>query len=384
MMRHLAHQAVNFFKPRNHLKLKFKHKETHSHTGTQTVDKKETLHGDDVHSGVTDWSTVVKVRLPPKRPKIEWNSGKNLYVEEYGGFVTGQAGLNTIGDIVTIGSVDQWLYGVGPSATIFGGNKGFTPLIGFQANQTNTGGAFYGSVPQPASDKLFLSACNVKVGLCNMTSTSCTAWVYVFESLQNQENSPRDQWNRLTAADTLGRTFSAQPGAGLEAGGTIGYVNIGSLGITPNMTPDFKRAYKTLKVHRVNLAAGAQEDMDFMVKINQLGDVAKYIAQNPLLTPSPATWVVGNIQNSYQRGCVSMLIVAKGQIVDDNTVANVVSTAAVRLGVTVLKEHIFKNVVASQDKFNLAAQSVQIGSGAALANQKTINIVDANAPQVQA
>lgn len=355
-------------------RLSFGHKKkSHGH-GTQV----EKLKGDDVHSGVTDASYHVMIAEPKKN--VDYKAGKNMYTEINGGRCVSKAGSQNVQTITTIGSTSEWMVSSGTSTDHFGAAKIGLSLFNANYNQYIVGGVAYPDQgKRVATDKFHLSSVNVKISLVNFENIAVSSWIYILEAKMATNFPPNDLWARdLSLANVTGQfPPAANTAAGVQSGGTVGIDAPGVVNETPGTCPNFNKVWKIKKVHRANLAAAANEDIDFHLKMHQTGDLTKFVAQNPTMTVDPATWVEASIGVQYPRGSVAIMHVARAGVVRDVTSGNdTVTYGPSNVGIVITKTYHMYPMKAGASRFDAKVVLPQIPFNTADANIRIMSVVD--------
>lgn len=230
-----------------------------------------------------------------------------------------------------------------------------------------------------ATDRFFLSSCNWKASLTNFNSIASTVWIYCLKATQNHNFEPTSALAQAITQEGLGIATNTQPGPGTNSGGGFGIPTVATPGLTLRNVKNFSKFWKVQKVHRVDLAAGASEDVDFHVKMNQMGSIARFMDINPLFTTSSASWTAANLAVNYPSGCCAFVIATRGQVVRDQTLAGVKfpTFGDSSIGVIIDKIHHFYPVKDQANRVDFSTVYNQLPYGVNTAKQSTINEVDA-------
>lgn len=342
----------------------------------------EQMKGDDIHSGFTDASYTVVVAEPKKN--VDYKAGKNLYTEINAGRCASLAGGQNVQTITTIGTTSEWLVNSGTATNHFGAAKIGVCLFNSNYNQYIIGSAAYPDQGKKvATDKFHLSSCNLKVSLANFENIPVSVWIYVLECKMATNFPPNALWERdLSLANVTGQYPPAANSApGLNSGGTIGIDAAGVVNETPGSCPNFSKVWKIKKVHRANLSAAAQEDIDFHIKMHQTGDLTKFVAQNPSFTIEPSTWTEANIAVQYPRGSVAVMHVARAGVIRDITGgSDAITYGPVSVGVVTTKGYSMYPMKAGASRFDAKVVYPQLPYNVAEANTSFMNVVDEPKP----
>jgi len=310
---------------------------------TETMKSKtETLHGNDITGGFTSYNGLVRAGKPKKG--VLWKGGKATWLEAINGISKNDAGARAVQQLFDIGTTSQWLISSGTANPLFGTGEGCVAYFDQNSYRAATGSQFFPTAIRPATDKLYLSTVAAKVQVVNLASIPVTVHIYACVSIRDHNSSPRGAWVEGLDIESQNKSGVTQPGPGGIAGGSAGGLNITTVGVSPGDSPYFKKLWKVVKVHRLNLAAAATEDCHFHVSMNQIGDAGKLIQLNPDMNPNPASWTSANITCQYPRGSVSFFAVVVGAPVKDFTTdGNLVCTfGSTEVGFIIEKVHRFK------------------------------------------
>jgi len=350
---------------------------SHGHNKSKT--HQETMKGDDIHSGVTDYSTVVLFRKSHHKT-VDYKAAKVSFTENVQGVVGGEAGIDRVQTIAFIGTTSQWAVSSGAGAFNYFTNPEKSPQNYFSFNPSRyvTGGAFTSFDETYATDKFYLSTVNLKMSLSNFENASSSCWIYVLEAACSHNYSPEAAWQmslNMAKCDAVGAV--QVPAGGAIATATVGGGQPDDPNTTPGQTANFKRWWRIKKVHRVNLAPAAQEDVDIHIKFNQMGSLAKLIALNTDYTQVSTTWTNTNISVSYPSGCAAIMLVNRGALVMDTTTNTTTCTySQTKLGVAIQKFNHFYPVKANTNRINVEETYIQIPYATTAAKQALINVID--------
>nr|WAE43203.1 MAG: capsid protein [Cressdnaviricota sp.] len=343
------------------------------------------IKADDLHSGVSTASYKILVGKPKKR--VDYKSGVFHYEEITAGRFAQPAGLQSCNVSDTVGSTAEWAVAGGTAGNHFGTGNIAVSLFSLNSGGWNGGSALWGSSTRIAGDKLYLSSCSLKMSVANFSSVNASVWIYICESVRNHNNPPNALWTSDSNVENVGGTLAniTEPTAGNQTGGNVGYSNIVIPYSNPQTLKEWKKFWRVKKVHRADLAGGAQEDVDFHLKMNMMGDMAKIINSNVNYTTAPSSWTAANITTQYQTGSITVMVIAKGGVVRDTTGgADTVTTASTSIGVVSAKTYTLYPVQDNSARLNASAMYAQIPFSAAVGVQQHVDVNDASAGNVTA
>lgn len=390
---HAARAIEGYFKKGKHAHTqtqKFGHKHAHTQTHTKTKTTEEKLKGDDVHSGVTDWTC--KILAHCHQPVgVDFKSGCHQLSETSSARWVGSAGQTYVGLLSVMASASQQLVNSGSSSNLIANPAlGTIAYLDLNPNRSNTGSVQFVSQLKHSTEKIWVASHNVKVSLFNPSSIAQSVWIYVVKSKEMSPNDVTTNYQKILEGE--GRFFNANSVAGIAAGqstgGSVGYFGSTNLDqFSPSCNKEFKRMYEILKCHRVNLAASAQEDLDFRIKHDYMVDALKLISQSNNLSNDPNSWTQANCLNIlYPKHCIQVFAVVRGGAIIDETAAGakVPTFASPNVGWIISKKTKVYPVRDNGQRYNTREGVFQLPVNVAGADQKAINVVDALAAVVSA
>lgn len=344
--------------------------------GSQTMTETETerLKGDDIHSGINTVS--YKFYLRPRARNV---IPTKIYLEEnYSLLCNGTQGKQGLHNICVFGNPPQFynsLRPANPSAADY-----TIPALQLNPYQTNTGSNYLASKVQPSSEKISLANMSLQLQITNFSTASAYFDIYVCQAKQDimsyndgSFSNAVTTWGDATAEATYGTSGQTFAGATYAAGVTKGWSSYNQIGNRPTLYPGWNEQWRVLKIHKIALAANAEQFVNLVFTINQNFDLRKAIAQNPNQTDDSTTWTYANQRVSIYRGGVHVFAVSRGQGVVNTTDASV-TTADQEIGCVVMRRTKY-NLIRSfeeptalvQGQSNISTTGVSI---------KQINITD--------
>jgi hypothetical protein len=356
----------------------------HIGSRTQTSTKKEErMHGDDVHSGIT--STGYKVVVNPKVPKLMQKYIGFKVFESYPYAQASDVGGNqNVTTIAVLGSIQQQMtstaslnLGAAPDLALNG-------YIGLNPDGGMVGPTALSSLTQIPDQKFLYRQTDLTLRVANLTTLAAEVDIYVLKCVAQCAKLPDVLWSELCNIDAYGTNGLAQPSTGnFVAGASFGYINPSVVGSNPFEYREFKKFWKPLKIHHINLAAAAEEKVHFSIINNQTFDIAQNIELNPAMTRAPATWISGNVTVKYPKGCVAVMMVSRGALIKDTATDKLISYGRTEIGYTVTKLSRFAPIKTSSRKTQPMYGNSNIPL-TSLATQAQISILDSVGAPVKA
>ena len=364
------HHNLNYFHAQSR-----KHKAHRGHHHLYRT-KEEGEHGNNIHSGVQNWGSKVMINKLSHK-SVEFHQGRVTYQQVTSGLSGSAAGVQGCSLLDAVGTVNQWLTSSGTALNYYATPYSETGFFKLNPNG-NIAGPLISVTNQLATDRFFLSSVNWKASVTNFESIASTCWIYVCKSVCNHNFEPAAALGQAITQEGLGLAVGTQAAAGASSGGTYGVPGITFPGVTPGNIKNFNKFWRVKKVHRIDLAAGATEDVSFHLRMNQMGSIARFIDINPTFTTSAASWTVANTTVNYPSGSCAIFIVVRGSPVRDRTAAGVgfPTYGSSSLGFIIDKIHHFYPVKDQAARIDFDTGYNQLPA-AAIADQKTINEIDA-------
>lgn len=377
----LVHHATTFA---NHAAAAYSYRQHMSGPRSKTSTKKEErIHGDDVHSGLT--STGYSIVVNPHWHK-HCSSTAFQYIENYTGFLTSTSGQGQqVKTLAVVGHVNQAMLPPQNSTIHFNSpNIPTQPYYNLNPNAHITGsGLFSSSTKDYTAEKIFMSNVGIDLRVANFSTVGAEVDIYVLKTIADGNDFPDALWSQATSNQSLNQPYATQPAAGAGTGNVVGAMNNGIVGNNPQAYRDFKKCFKVLKVHHINLGAAAEEKIHFHVKMNLLIDFAKMVDMNPGYTNDPATWTQGNTTLGWVKGSLSIMVVCHGALaMNQDTPVGLPVFNTAELGFAVTKHHYFRTIEATAQNLDTIIYDSQIP--AVTLAPKSVNILDAIAASISA
>nr|WAE42566.1 MAG: capsid protein [Cressdnaviricota sp.] len=318
----------------------------------------------DLHSGVTQ--NAIKC-IVNSRPVKGAKGGNICYSQSY------KQNLQTVSGVQNsfsfgIGSIRQWL---APTPSYDYGTYGtFTGFFDLNPNQELSGSALYAAATVPLDDRFAMIRTEVQMCIGNMSNMSSMVDIYVLRCKRDTPNTPETDWQVGYTADALGLNpvaITVVTGSGTtNSGGSGSDTYIGS---KPTDVKNFNQFWKVLKVHHLNLAAGANERVKFDI-------VHNYLAQKDNLSTLRGTGGTNSIQ--YPKGATALLIVQSGQV--GSVTGNGYPTIGPSdVNYICFDKHHFKPVYGNAARLSNKYMVQNVAYDATNSDFKFINVVDASA-----
>jgi len=266
---------------------------------------------DDLHSGMSH--TVKRIVVNPTRhPTVN----VPIYFKEiYAGLLSSEAGKQNDAIICSLGNLYQFLSKDrvgGFSAFPFASTCNFLDL---NQSRSFTGSALLSATNTSfADDKIVLKSCNTNLTFTNFQSTKAIVHLYFYESKSNQIGDVSEVWTSASGTEGVNRSEETFTGAIGPFSSYLGFETKNHPGNFPHQHPAFRKSYKLLGSHRMDLAGAASEELDVEFIINKKFMLSSIITTNPAITKDLATWTDANIALSRKHlsGSVQILMVTQG------------------------------------------------------------------------
>lgn len=325
------------------------------------------IRGDDVHSGLaSDW-----INITLNKPLKGKTQAKYMFFQNYAGKLTDAAGNQGATVMGHIASLSQLITTTSPQSAPATVNPDqiAQALFDLDPNQTNTGSNLINTSVAPPNQRIALYKCRVNYMFTNFGNFAQTLVLYVVTPKQNTNTNAAQSWIDGFTKGGFGQAARARAVAGSYGATKTGIPTYQDHYIRPVDSQLFNKQYKILKVHKIQLAAGATEEVNMHVKINK-------ICKKDVLTENNISYVKGlNVQ---------ILAVWYGQPVVDKTTSAVVTTAATEIGYFGTFKYTCGSLKSTVPNPYDAFANNQISYGATAPNQNFINMLDAVANVIQA
>lgn len=347
-------------------------------TKTKTEEK---IHGDDIHSGITQSGYKIVVnKFVPKSvdPGKAWQ-----YLEAATKVVTNAPGGQNAGTISFVGTIPQHLFVGNAGNTDVGADpsQSSTAYIKLNPNAANSGSAAWNVNNTPPITKYFYQHCGLTMRVANLTSAAAEVELIVLRCNQSNNFFPEDWWTQCAKNHGLNQ-FTSTPGiggGGNTISGTLGYSASFLLDATPFSFKEYKKLWTPIKIHNINLAGAATEKVHFSIKMNQTVDVGKFIGMNNNYTQSSSTWTGANTTVRFPRGSIAIMAVMRGSLGKDTTSPGPAQGCCVpvgtEIGFYVTKHNYFQTINKTVQQLDPEIALYNTTAPTA-ANTKLINIVD--------
>lgn len=368
----------------------------HSHTTTQTLTEKKMDQDAGIHSGVTSrlfnaWSGLKRPKSALPTPGIKLDTVDGFQC--VGG--PGQQANYVLWDVGTYAQA----YGTAIEATqqLETSPVNYMSLVPTQLQQNTT---YYGTIGNSVEDKIIMSSCSVNVQITNASNASAIIDLYLIRAKRDVPKTPdtvakqfvateaNNIWFNGLLSESAGRpneiylTGTTAPVAGAE--------QTSQLLAKPTESRIYRSQYDIVKVHHINLAAGATEDVSYNLKMNLTYDYMKDqeklqlgIRNNdPVANASQSANIVAAYRLGLKAHGFSLHMIQRGQPVYDAGGGGV-TTSSTAVNIIVSKKHKFALWKENSRKFTTVQANNVVNTSTTLANQKLINIVDADVPVLQ-
>lgn len=372
-----------------------------SRTVTKTKKNNMSAKGDDIHSGMT--SVNYKLSNGRKLPKSFLKSAP-IHLDEFQYFTCDPAGTTaTQGQqtpklIAEVGTFSQG-YGAPPTGALGAGTEYPTfqasvPFIDLTPNNSITNSAYFGAgiTSFTSQTKIILRACEVQLMLRNQGTAPCHVDVYFLQVKKHiprptaggagtfNNKTPMDIWSDGIDQMSVGKalqTFINGSGAwGAPAAGKEAYQMPYA---RPQESKYFGQFYKIAKVHSVDLAAGAVENIAAHLNVNLVYDYAKDMQQLQLDYTNPAQTLQSDnaFRLQSRAGAFNIVTIVRGSPMIRHDGGYPIISGHEVIG-SICKKHIFGLVKENNKKFGTVQAYDYVDTNVPPANQKQIDINDVN------
>lgn len=311
--------------------------------------------GQQIHSGSGSRSCTVSLGSAKHAGRT---LGRFNMLVQTGGIFSSNAGLQSVYTVACGGTFSQILTSTA-APTIAQGPVSYYDMNPYRKV---TGSNHIGNAI-PSNDKVVLVQQHIKLNIANMESASCTVFVYVMSAKKNHSTHFDFAMVDGLNADALGNTAQTLNAPGVTAGAVVGLANYGVVGMKPQMSSTFRSLFKVHKVIRLNLGAGAEEEINVVAKVNRMLD------RLFLSNQSGTNIYVGNTS-------IVLGIIQYGQIVDDVTISNAATFGSSRIGIVQTMRTTLAAVKDNAARINFQEALTQLPVGAAVNKQNIVNSVD--------
>lgn len=330
---------------------KTKFKKTRSYTKTKTK-KKSTVSMEDLHSGIS--SKMIYAKLHPTLKHK--GAGKWKFMQTTATLFNENAGSQFASMLFQLCTQEQFTTNYAtPNESQVARN-----LFDLNADRTLGGNTTIPSV-LPSSDRMAVYYVRVNVMITNFESIAANFDLYLTGCKKSNGSDPGGMWTNSLIQEGLGVPMRTRALAGVYGGVTTGAGSVSDIYSRPTDLVQWRDHYKTLRYRRYKLAAGATEEINFLIKINRVVKHADLAVTNHNIA-------------GLTVGC---MIVGWGQPVHQNVGGLTVTTGSVRLGATVTRTYVCGQTAASgASRFDDLVSNNLISTNTVLANQITVDITD--------
>lgn len=315
------------------------------------------LRGDDVHSGLaSNWINVSLNRKLRGR-----TAARYCYLQNYSGYLTDYAGNQGAQMLVGFCTLSQMTTATTPTPN---GLQSKAALFDLDPMQTNTGGNLVSSVAQPANQRIAVYNVRANYMFTNFENVASTLILYFVTPKSSSNKTGIDAWLDGYTTGAYGKAARTRAAAGAYGNTTVGAPTYQDLYNKPTDSVMFNKMYRVLKVHKIQLAAGATEEVNIHVKVNKLA--------------KKDTLVEDNL--AYVRGLnVQVMALWYGQPVADKTNAGIalnVTTSTTNIGYVGSVKYTLGTLKSTVSQPYDMYSNNQLAYSTAITDQKFVSIVD--------
>lgn len=332
----------------------------------------------DLHSGVT--SSVFNVVVNPKVPKGFLKHGPIKFDE----FYTVAPVISTLNGqgvitLCNVGTAIPWL----ATGTTASPNTSIINYFDLNPMCTNTGSVAISSQVRPSSSKMYLKSSTVTITAVNLSSIGMYVDIYCVQAKKLIERTsitaantysdkfPIDVWTDALANQGLGKAD--------QSASLLGNEIISMPFARPKEAYGFNKLFSVKRVHHLNLAAAAEEEVTFNCKMNVVFDGLKLVQDNVNQATGGIGGPTNNIRVDLVRGGLGFFAVVRGGIAKDAGAggSNALVISNPEVGFTVCRKQRFGLLKAPDAKWQetWAQKNVTVPTGLGISH---INIDDVN------
>ena len=332
-----------------------------STTGRRVRAKPSYNLGPTNHSSVKCQSVYVGLREPKNNRKsygFNYSATQSVVM----GSTAGTQGYNLIAGMLT---PSQDLTSTG--TTFDARSQAYADLFDINPFGKTTGSALLPATMM-AEDSIHVKTLKSFVSLRNMTSVDCVVDLYVVSAKKNTNRFPDGAWQTGLINQGGGLAVNVGPTPGRTDGDTIGYADIRNIGFTPTMSVEFNKLYKIHKVVKVEMAAGASENINIHVGVHKdlkKGELTDYLSNGICGVGGQTVFVFG--------------MVRAGLVFDQTNVGGVaqhVPTYGIGEVAAVITTRYHMTAVPMSKRAPIETYVTRVPGNATVANLENINEVD--------
>lgn len=318
----------------------------------------------DQHSGLGVRRIVLTLNKPLKGKGIaHWKFAQN-----YANILTGNAGNQVSTIVCGVGQKNQFLTATAIPNVL----QTRVSLFDLNNDRIVAGSGLFAS-QSPATDRIALYKVRTQFLFTNLESIASTLYLYYVTPKKDCNRYIDLLWSDSLTKEALGVATRTRAGAGGYGGTTSGAALSTDVFQKPFDCAEVHQYYKCLKVMKINLAAGASEEVVLTTNINKIVSLAR-------LNDTAAT------TDSLRGLSLQVLAVAYSQPVHDQTLGGTnCTTGSVRIGMVATSTfHCGLTAASASARADDMLTNQQMADNVTVANQVTIDINDAVAGVDQA
>lgn len=333
----------------------------YANTRTQTKQNRDFNHmisNQHTSVGSTNLTVVVNKKTPRhKKSELRYFDGRSKLMKNL-------AGGQTANILNVIGSQSQWMTAVN-EGVVTDDDLGPQPLMYLNPDTYNSGGLIipaqgFGDANQ--LDGLCLSNVSLTYDMSNTSNTGNFIYLYFVTPKQDTSQSPLDSWNEAMNDVDYGKPAPSFPGPGQNSMAPASLDRF-QVGLKPTLFRLFNRKWRTIKVKKVELGAGASEKISVRIKTN-------YSAFHDIMANTDEKYLANKT--------VIVFGVQHGSVCVDNTTTGIdlATYSSSQTAICSQVKYLLHPAQARANKFDYAIGASRIPAFTASENQRIVDTKD--------
>lgn len=319
----------------------------------------EPVQMDGGHSGVS--SETIRVKATPlKLRKGIKTIGRWNYQQTHNGIIIGTAGTQTVTDICLVNGTSQIITSSGPGYGFFQNATALQQLNPY----LSTSSSVVVGVATPFNDRFVILRNQVKLEITNFSGVGALVDVYLMKCKKSDASSCSSIWATSLIQDGLGQVAAVRPVAGSNTG-TAGYASdVNFVGLVPSQSKTFKGFHQIQAVKHIDLSGNSTELVNFDIEINKVVNTGIIREED------------GTLLRLHGGLTYSVMIVQRGQLVEDKTVGTLVTYGSTKIGYIATVKSQMCALAGNASRLDDQRVISNVPAGATTANQSYTNEVD--------
>lgn len=229
---------------------------------------------------------------------------------------------------------------------------------------TNTATYGAGSNALKVSDRVHWKHSIGDIQICNLSNVACDATVYFFLNKVTTANAIHANMSTIFNSEGLNAVTSVQRPS-VAGTATLGFPLLNQYGISPVMSPQFRKSYKLLKKCTFGLGSGENKLLNVKFDINKTFDKQFFN-------------VMQNTDSYIANHTISAVLIWRPQVVHQTSgvgAGDYITTGQCELGVVEHFKHVFTSL--SPNRYDTGMAYPDVITGGAKASEGLVNVIDA-------